>query len=102
MLVETLSSTELFERARRVIPGGVNSSNRVLPWPFVAAQAHGATITDVDGREYLDYHAAFGPIILGHNHPQVNASVQAIMQQVDIVGVGVTEQEILLAEAICH
>jgi glutamate-1-semialdehyde 2,1-aminomutase len=102
MLVQAPSSTELVERARRVIPGGVNSSNRVLPWPFVPAQAHGAYITDVDGRQYLDYHAAFGPIILGHNHPQVNDAVHAIMQQIDIIGVGVTEQEILLAEAICR
>jgi glutamate-1-semialdehyde 2,1-aminomutase len=94
------SHIELVERARRVIPGGVNSVNRILPWPFVAAQAHGAYIRDAEGKEYLDYHAAFGPIILGHNNPTVNAAVQAIMQQIDIVGVGVTEQEILLAEAI--
>jgi glutamate-1-semialdehyde 2,1-aminomutase len=94
------SNVELVERARRVIPGGVNSINRVLPWPFVVAEAHGAYLKDVEGRNYLDYHAAFGPIILGHNHPQVNAAVHAIMERVDIVGIGVTEQEILLAEAI--
>ena len=100
MLTKTISNAELVERARRVIPGGVNSINRLLPWPFVITQAHGAYITDAEGRDYLDYHAAFGPIILGHNHPQVNAAVQAVMQQLDIVGIGVTEQEILLAEAI--
>lgn len=102
MLTQTVSNAELVERARRVIPGGVNSVNRVLPWPFVAAEAHGAYIRDVEGKEYLDYHAAFGPIILGHNHPEVNAAVQEAMQQIDIVGVGVTEREILLAEAINH
>jgi len=102
MLVQTISNAELVERARRVIPGGVNSINRLLPWPFVAAQAHGAYITDAEGRVYLDYHAAFGPIILGHNHPQVNDAVIKSMQQVDIVGIGVTEQEIELAEAICR
>ncbi len=94
------SNAKLVERARRVIPGGVNSINRVLPWPFVVAEAHGAYLQDAEGRDYLDYHAAFGPIILGHNHPEVNAAVQAVMEHVDIVGIGVTEQEILLAEAI--
>lgn len=100
MLTKTISNAELVERARRVIPGGVNSINRLLPWPFVITQAHGAYITDAEGRDFLDYHAAFGPIILGHNNPEVNAAVQAAMQQIDIVGIGVTEQEILLAEAI--
>src|SRR5690606_568327 len=100
MLTKTMSNAELAERARQVIPGGVNSVNRVLPWPFVATKAQGAYIQDAEGREYLDYHAAFGPIILGHNHPQVNAAVQEVLQQIDIVGVGVTELEIRLAEAI--
>src|SRR5829696_373890 len=100
MLAPTITNAELVERARQVIPGGVNSINRLLPWPFVAAEAHGAYIKDAEGRAYLDYHAAFGPIILGHNNPQVNAAVNAVMQQLDIVGIGVTEQEILLAEAI--
>ncbi len=102
MRTQTISNAELVERARRVIPGGVNSINRLLPWPFVAVQAHGAYFKDAEGRDYLDYHAAFGPIILGHNHPQVNAAVRDIMQQIDIIGIGVTEQEILLAEAINH
>jgi glutamate-1-semialdehyde 2,1-aminomutase len=102
MISQTVSNAELVERARRVIPGGVNSINRILPWPFVAAKAQGAYIEDAEGNSYLDYHAAFGPIILGHNHPEVNAAVQAVMQQLDIVGIGVTEQEILLAEAINH
>jgi glutamate-1-semialdehyde 2,1-aminomutase len=100
MLTQTVSNAELAERARQVIPGGVNSVNRVLPWPFVAAKAQGAYMTDVEGRQYLDYHAAFGPIILGHNNPQVNAAVRDVLEKIDIVGVGVTDLEILLAEAI--
>ena len=99
-MLRELTNTDLVERARRVIPGGVNSANRVLPWPFVVRSAHGATITDVEGRDYLDYHAAFGPIILGHNHPQVNQAVKDAMDRIDIIGAGVTEAEILLAEAI--
>ncbi|GIV82541.1 MAG: glutamate-1-semialdehyde 2,1-aminomutase [Anaerolineae bacterium] len=87
-------------RARRVIPGGVNSVNRALPWPFVPVRAEGATITDADGKTYLDYHAAYGPLILGHNHPRVNAAVRAAMERLDIVGAGVTDMEVELAEVM--
>jgi glutamate-1-semialdehyde 2,1-aminomutase len=94
------TNTELVERARRVIPGGVNSVNRVLPWPFVVKRATGAYITDIEGKEYLDYHAAFGPIILGHNHLRVNAAVRAVTERLDIIGTGVTDIEIDLAEKL--
>jgi glutamate-1-semialdehyde 2,1-aminomutase len=94
------TNVDLAERARVVIPGGVNSSNRVLPWPLVVTEAAGAYFTDVDGNHYLDYHAAFGPLILGHNHPRVNAAVRAVTEQLDIIGAGVTEIEIQLAETI--
>lgn len=96
----TTGNAALAERARRVIPGGVNSSYRRLPWPVVFQSAHGAYLTDVEGRRYLDYHGAFGPLILGHNHPAVNAAVAEAMAQLDIVGAGVTEGEIVLAEAL--
>ena len=52
------------------------------------------------GRSFLDYHAAYGPIILGHNHPLVNQAVHDAMSQLDIIGAGVTEAEIRLAETI--
>jgi glutamate-1-semialdehyde 2,1-aminomutase len=100
MFANTLTTDELAARAAKVIPGGVNSANRRLPWPLAIRSAHGAYITDVEGRDFLDYHAAFGPIILGHNHPSVNAAVQAVMAQLDIIGAGVTEPEIELAETI--
>ncbi|MEX1019822.1 MAG: glutamate-1-semialdehyde 2,1-aminomutase [Litorilinea sp.] len=100
MIREQTRNQELVARAQAVIPGGVNSINRLLPWPFVPETANGAYVTDVDGTQYLDYHAAFGPIILGHNDPAVNAAVQTAMQGVDIFGAGVTELEILLAEKI--
>ena len=99
-MLRELTNADLAERARRVIPGGVNSVNRLLPWPFIPHAAHGAYITDVEGQSYLDYHAAFGPIVLGHNHPQVNQAVSDAMRQIDIIGAGVTEAEIRLAEAI--
>jgi glutamate-1-semialdehyde 2,1-aminomutase len=96
------SNVELAERARAVIPGGVNSVNRALPWPLVVTEAHGAYFTDADGTRYLDYHAAFGPIILGHNHAGVNAAVRAATERIDIIGAGVTDLEVELAETIAR
>ena len=51
-------NAELVESARQVIPGGVNSINRILPWPIAVVAAAGAYFTDADGARYLDYHAA--------------------------------------------
>jgi glutamate-1-semialdehyde 2,1-aminomutase len=63
-------SAELFERARAVLPGGVNSPVRAFRavggTPFFVARAQGARLTDADGRTYLDYVCAWGPLILGH------------------------------------
>ena len=94
------NSKSLSERANRVIPGGVNSATRRLAQPYAWAWAEGAQIRDVDGNTYLDYHAAFGPIVLGHNDPGVNAAVAAALNGPDMVGVGITEAEILLAEKV--
>jgi glutamate-1-semialdehyde 2,1-aminomutase len=95
-------NTEVAARAERVIPGGVNSGNRRMPWPLAIVRAQGAHFTDADGVEYLDYHAAFGPLLLGHNHPRVNAAVRAVTERLDIIGAGVTDIEVELAEAICR
>ncbi len=93
-------SRSITERATRVIPGGVNSATRRLSQPYAWEWAEGAHIRDVDGNTYLDYHAAFGPIVLGHNDPAVNAAVAKALQGPDMVGVGITEQEIMLAEKV--
>lgn len=98
----TQQQIELVERANRVIPGGVNSGNRRLGWPLAVVEAQGAHFTDADGTRYLDYHAAFGPLILGHNHPAVNAAVRDITTRLDIIGVGVTDIEVELAEKLCQ
>jgi glutamate-1-semialdehyde 2,1-aminomutase len=78
----------------------VNSNNRSLPWPLVPTAAGGAYFTDADGRQFLDYHAAFGPIMLGHCHPRVNAAVHESIDRIDLMGAGVTQGEIMLGEAI--
>ncbi len=74
------ASHTLFEAARRVIPGGVNSPVRAFGAvggePLFMAQAAGATITDVDGNSYVDFVGSWGPLILGHAHPAVVSAVQ--------------------------
>ena len=61
----TSVSRQLAERAERIIPGGVNSATRAIGAPWAWSSAQGATITDLDGRSYTDYHAAFGAICSG-------------------------------------
>ncbi len=101
MLIETLNAA-LAERAARVIPGGVNSGNRRMPWPLAINRAHGAYMYDADDKAYLDYHAAFGPIILGHNNPIVSQAVHDVIERLDIIGAGVSEIEVELAEKLCQ
>ena len=66
------------------------------------AATSGATFTDGDGNTYTDYHAAFGPPLLGHNDPDVDAAVAATAHSVGLMGVGVSEIEVELAERICE
>jgi glutamate-1-semialdehyde 2,1-aminomutase len=74
-------SHQEFERARRLMPGGVNSPARAFGSvggePVFIASAVGATLTDVDGNRYIDYIGSWGPMILGHAHPVVTAAVEA-------------------------
>ena len=74
-------SEELFERAQRVIPGGVNSPVRAFRavggTPRFMVRGHGPYLIDADGREYVDLVASWGPMILGHAHPAVVAATQA-------------------------
>lgn len=96
---------ELFERAKRVIPGGVNSPVRAFgavggaPRFFVKGQ--GVRVTDADGREYLDLVGSWGPLILGHAHPEVLAAARGAMERGTTFGAP-TEAEILLAEAVAR
>ena len=73
-------SEELFTDAQTVIPGGVNSPVRAFKGvggsPVFFKKARGAHLYDVDGKEYIDYIGSWGPMILGHNHPDVIAAVR--------------------------
>lgn len=79
-MIPTNKSQIAFERAKAVIPGGVNSPVRAFGGvdrgPLFIASARGATITDLDGNSYLDYVGSWGPMILGHAHPEVVGAVQ--------------------------
>ena len=72
-------SRQLFEKAQVVIPGGVNSPVRachnVDSHPLFIAEAHGCHLTDVDGRQYIDFVLSWGPMILGHDEPSVTRAV---------------------------
>ena len=97
------TSASLFERAQQIIPGGVNSPVRAyksvnLQPPFIQ-RAEGSRIYDVEGNAYIDYVGSWGPMILGHAHPQVVAAVQAAA--VDGCSFGApTAREVRLAELI--
>src|SRR6201996_6394021 len=72
-------SEQIYERARRVIPGGVNSPVRAFRAvggsPIVIARGSGPYLFDVDGNRYLDFVGSWGPLILGHAHPQVMEAI---------------------------
>ncbi|MBW8847619.1 MAG: glutamate-1-semialdehyde 2,1-aminomutase [Burkholderiales bacterium] len=97
------SNTELFERAARVIPGGVNSPVRAFRavggTPRFIARGEGAYIYDAEGRRYVDYIGSWGPMILGHGHPAVLEAVMKAAAEGFSFGAP-TEREIELAEEI--
>ena len=93
----------LFERAQRVIPGGVNSPVRAFRavggTPRFITRAQGAYMWDAAGQRFIDYIGSWGPMILGHGHPEVLAAVQAAAAEGFSFGAP-TEREVELAEAI--
>jgi glutamate-1-semialdehyde 2,1-aminomutase len=96
-------SQELFARAQRVIPGGVNSPVRAFRAvggsPLFIHRAAGATLEDVDGRRYLDFVGSWGPLILGHAHPEVRAAIVAAAEGGTSYGAPCAA-EVELAEAV--
>jgi glutamate-1-semialdehyde 2,1-aminomutase len=97
------TNEELFARAQRVVPGGVNSPVRAFRavggTPRFIARAEGPYLWDAEGRRYVDYIGSWGPMILGHGHPAVLDAVQKAAR--DGLSFGApTEREIELAEAI--
>lgn len=98
-----MNNAELFERAQKVIPGGVNSPVRAFRavggTPRFIARADGAYMFDAEGKRYIDYIGSWGPMILGHGHPAVLEAVQKAAAEGFSFGAP-TEREIELAEEI--
>ncbi len=103
--LNTAKSSQLFQRAQQVIPGGVNSPVRAFRAvgrdPLFIAEAAGCYLTDADGNSYIDYVGSWGPMILGHAHPQVIAAVRAAAERGTSYGAP-TELEVELAELIAN
>ena len=97
-------SREIFERASKIVPGGVNSPVRAFKAvggaPPIIRSAKGARLTDVDGNQYLDFLGSWGPMILGHSHPEVVSAIQEAAERGTSYGAS-TELELVLAEKIC-
>ena len=95
------TSVELFERARQVIPGGVNSPVRAFRsvggTPLFMTHGEGCRIRDADGNEYIDFVNSWGPLILGHRPPRVVAALQSQIGHALTFGTP-CEQEVMLAE----
>src|SRR5436309_12756972 len=101
--MKTAKSEALFRRALEKIPGGVNSPVRAFRsvggQPLFIARGEGSHIFDADGNEYIDYVGSWGPLLLGHRHPEILEALERALAIGTSFGAP-TEQEIDLAEAI--
>ena len=102
-MAEYPKSEAILKKNSQYIPGGVVSTNRAVDPPLVFQRAQGAWMWDVDGNKYLDFHAAFGPYVLGHNDAHVNDAVREVLaDERSLFGSGTTELEGRLAELLCE
>ncbi len=97
-------SSRYFEEARKVIPGGVNSPVRACQSvgcdPIFVERGQGCYIEDADGNAYIDYVCSWGPMIMGHCHPEINAAVASALDSGTSFGIP-TWREVELARRIC-
>lgn len=102
-MLNTAKSSQLYEQAVKVIPGGVNSPVRAFQSvgrnPVFIKRAEGSKLYDVDGNEYIDFVNSWGPLLLGHSHPAVKDAVLRAIEDGTSYGAP-TEKEIMLAELI--
>jgi glutamate-1-semialdehyde 2,1-aminomutase len=98
-------NNELFERAQAVIPGGVNSPVRAFRsvggTPLFLTRGEGAYVWDVNGTRYVDYVGSWGPLVVGHAHPQVLEAVERAARQGLSFGAP-TDAEVEMAELLCR
>jgi len=98
-------SEELFRRAQELIPGGVNSPVRAFRSvggkPLFLARGEGSHVIDADGNRYIDYVGSWGPLLLGHRHPEILQAIERALAIGTSFGAP-TEAEVELAGAICE
>lgn len=98
-------SAEAFARAKKVIPGGVNSPVRAFKsvglTPVYMERGKGSRVYDIDGNVYIDYVASWGPLIMGHAHPEVIEALRKTAEKGTSFGAP-TELETLMAELVCE
>ncbi len=103
-MLEWSQNESWYERAQRVIPGGVNSPVRAFRsvggTPYFVTRGEGSSVWDADGNQYIDYVQSYGASILGHAHPKVVEAVRRAAGDGTSFGAP-TEREVLLAEEIC-
>lgn len=101
--MKTSVSEELFAKARKVIPGGVNSPVRACRSvgmdPLFIQRAEGSKVFDADGNAYIDYVGSWGPMILGHGHPEVISAIEKVLARGTSFGAP-TDLEVELAEMV--
>ncbi|MEM2069139.1 MAG: glutamate-1-semialdehyde 2,1-aminomutase [Nitrososphaerota archaeon] len=95
-----MKSPELFERAKKIIPGGVNSPVRAFePYPFFVERGKGSILYDVDGKQYIDYVMGYGALFFGHAPEFLVEKLKKIVEEGFLYGAP-TEEEVQLAEKI--
>ncbi|MCD6415987.1 MAG: aspartate aminotransferase family protein [Planctomycetes bacterium] len=102
--MDTSTTSSLYERARRVIPGGVCSAtrlNRALGFPFFASRGEGSRVWDVEGREFVDMCCSHGAALLGHGHPAVGEAVRKAISLGTLCSFE-TEYHEALARKVCE
>lgn len=101
--MQSFSESEaILDRNRHHIPGGMFSLNRETDPVLVFEKGEGAYLWDADGNRFIDYHAAFGPYLLGHNAEPINRAVEQSLQlKTSLFGANTTRQEGRLAELMC-
>jgi glutamate-1-semialdehyde 2,1-aminomutase len=93
----------ILSEGKRYIAGGVVSLNRKVDPSIVFKQGKGSKIYDTNGKEYIDYHAAFAPYLLGHNYQPVNdAVIDIIRNNISLIGSGTNELEVSIARILCR
>jgi len=101
--MKTNVSEKLFAKARKVIPGGVNSPVRACRSvgmdPLFIQRAEGSKVFDADGNAYIDYVGSWGPMILGHRHPEVISAIEKVLQRGTSFGAP-TDLEVELADMV--